>query len=236
MVVIKKHKGIYVLRDDLLLGGTKSVIMPYIVNDCSVDEWVYASPVYGGFQIALSAYCKQAGLMATIVTPERKKLHANTLKCMDYGAKLIEDRCGFLSGVQKKALDYCNKNSYRKRKLVEFGGKNKANIKKLSKRVKSVIKKLGFEPKEIWCAIGSGTLVESILCSTNNAKVFGVQVGKEYKGKHKRLTVFRYHKSFDKPSKFECSFPSTKNYDLKAWEYCLKYRKENKEVLFWNVL
>jgi hypothetical protein len=56
MIVIEKHKCVNVLRDDLLPGGTKSILMPSIIGDSL--EYVYASPVYGGFQIALSAYCQ----------------------------------------------------------------------------------------------------------------------------------------------------------------------------------
>lgn len=57
MLTLEKHKGITVLRDDLLTGGTKSILMPSIISDS--DEYVYASPVYGGFQIALFAYCQK---------------------------------------------------------------------------------------------------------------------------------------------------------------------------------
>ena len=56
MITIEQYKGVNVLRDDLLKGGTKSILMPSIIGDDL--EYVYASPVYGGFQIALSAYCK----------------------------------------------------------------------------------------------------------------------------------------------------------------------------------
>ena len=248
MVAIEKHKGIYVLRDDLLLGGTKSVLMPYILKDSSVEEWVYASPVCGGFQISLSAYCKKRGVMATIVTPERKKLHINTLKCMEYGAKIIEDKCGFLSGLEKKAVDYCKKDSYRNRKKVKFGVNNDKNRTIISKRVDSVIKEFRThmykEPDEIWCAVGSGLLAESIHLATISSEVIGVQVGKEYENhlNMDRFTLMKYNNSktkigdmFSKISPIEPSFPSMPNYDLKAWEYCLKY-SEGKNILFWNVM
>ena len=101
--------------------------------------------------------------------------------------------------------------------------------------MKQIIKELGREPKEIWCAIGSGTLVDSILMATESAKVYGVQVGAEYKKTHDRLTILKYHKGFDKASKHKAPFDSVPNYDLKAFEYCEKY-KASDDVLFWNVL
>ena len=56
MITIEQHKGVNVLREDLLVGGTKSILMPSIIGES--QEYVNASPVYGGFQIALSAYCQ----------------------------------------------------------------------------------------------------------------------------------------------------------------------------------
>lgn len=65
MITIEQHKGVNVLRDDLLTGGTKSILMPSIIGDDL--EYVYASPVYGGFQIALSAYCQSVNKKATTI-------------------------------------------------------------------------------------------------------------------------------------------------------------------------
>ena len=52
---------------------------------------------------------------------------------------------------------------------------------------------------------------------------------------HDNLTVIKYPKSFDKESKLKIEFPSMPNYDLKAFELCLKQKGTGK-VLFWNVL
>ena len=63
--IIKDHYGIKVVRDDLLPGGTKSILLASIDNP-AINEFVYASPVYGGFQIAISIYCKSVNKKATI--------------------------------------------------------------------------------------------------------------------------------------------------------------------------
>ena len=107
----------------------------------------------------------------------------------------------------------------------------------IADRMKKVIEVLGKEPDEIWCAVGSGTLLEGILLGTKNAEINGVIVGKEYKNNHPRvLRLIKYPKSFDKESKFKAPFPSMENYDLKAFEYCYKYSSLVKDTLFWNVL
>jgi len=230
MITLEKHNGITVLRDDLLTGGTKSILMPSIIGDA--NEYVYASPVYGGFQIALSAYCQKLGKKATIFCAKRKVKHANTLECIKYGATVKEIPYGYLTVVEKHAKDYCKETGAEK---LVFGANSMENKILIGNRMRQIIKQLGREPKEIWCAIGSGTLVDSILMATESAKVYGVQVGVEYKKEHDRLTVLKYHKGFDKVSKHKANFKSVPNYDLKAFEYCEKH-KVSDDVLFWNVL
>lgn len=231
MIQIQQCFGVNVLRDDVLPGGTKSVLMPSIIGDA--EEYVYASPVYGGFQIALSAYLqRKPGKRATIFCAKRKEQHPNTKQCIAYGAKVIEVPYGYLSVVEKRARDYCAETGAEK---LTFGAKTESNISILADRMRQVTKVLGREPDEVWCAIGSGTLVEGILEGTIKAKVFGVQVGAEYNREHERLKVLPYHLGFDRPAKASAPFPSVPNYDLKAWEYCMKH-KGSGNVLFWNVL
>lgn len=231
MVTIQKHGGVNVLRDDLLQGGTKSILMPHIL-DKSFDEYVYASPVYGAFQIALSIYCQQIGKRATIFCAKRKEMHRNTIKCLDHGAQIIDVPHGYLNVVESAAHKYCQQ--YGAQKLI-FGAHDPKAIELIANRMFEVTLELGSEPDEIWCAIGSGTLVESILKATTTAKVFGVQVGKDYEGSHPRLTVIKYPKPFEWECKTAAPFQSMTNYDLKAWELCTAQHSTDLNVLFWNV-
>lgn len=241
-IIIEKHSGIFVLRDDLLPGGTKSVLMKSIVDDVppEIDEFVYASPVYGGFQIALAAYCEAHGKKSTIFCAKRNKTHANTLKCISLGANVVEVPYGYLTVVEKRARDYCL--SRPNTKKIVFGAKDEKNIKILSDRAAQVFAQIGTPLDQVWCAIGSGTLVTSIATAAakTNAKVFGVQVGAEFSPPpHLGITVIKYEKRFEQPSKYSASFPSMENYDLKAFEKCVQTTKEQVanggQILFWNV-
>jgi len=228
-ITIEEHEGILVLRDDLLPGGTKSVLMPKLIGDAA--EYVYATPVYGAFQIALANYCKSKGIKATIFCARRKNKHPNTITAKQAGATIVEVDHGYLSVVEKKAKDHCERTGAVK---LVFGAKTPEAIKIISERCKAVIKEIGKEPDEIWCAVGSGTLVEGILAATKTAKVFGVVVGIDYKNDHPRLNLIKYRKPFDKVSNYKAPFPSMANYDLKAWEMCDTLSK-SENCLFWNV-
>lgn len=244
-ITIEKHEGVYVLRDDLLPGGTKSIVLPDLLNP-AYNEYVYASPVYGGFQIALSLYCEKIGKKATIFCAKRKDWHPNTYRCAAAGAKIIEVDVGYLSVVQKRAKEYVAEQSLQNiggSQYIPFGANTAMSRQSLIYRVHKVIQSLGFVPDEIWCAVGSGLLFESILEATESIKVSprkkiqvcGVVVGKHYSTSHPRGHLFTYPLSFEYETKVECPFPSMPNYDRKAWEVMLT-RKVGKNILFWNVL
>lgn len=236
-IVIESHNGIEVLRDDLLSGGTKSVLLKNIL-DTTYNEFVYPSPVYGAAQIALSSYCKSIGKQATIFCAQRKKLHPNTQRCLDLGAKVVEIPYGYLHVVQYHAKNYCEENGAY---LLPFGFDTEESKNLIANRTKEIISQLGYEPDEIWCALGSGVLMEGIIRGTTTSKIKAVQVGKEYnigirqfEEGFNRLEIFKHKLPFEKSTKFKSDFPSTPNYDLKAWEMCNQNRGDGK-VLFWNV-
>ena len=238
-IVIEEHYGIHVLRDDKLIGGTKSILMNTI-DQPDINEFVYASPVYGGFQIALSAYCQRIGKKTTIFCARRKQKHANTMKCIQYGANIVEIPYGYLRVVEKYAREYCQGKTGVKK--IVFGANSQVNLEIIAQRVHNVLQQFHLFPDEIWCAVGSGTLLSSILMAVpKEVKVYGVQVGAAFHEKipYPNLTIIPYPKSFDKESHIQIDFPSTANYDRKAFEICLqKYQQDpiKKTILFWNVL
>jgi hypothetical protein len=231
-MVIETYNGVSVLRDDLLPGGTKSVILPHIL-DKDKRCYVYASPVYGGMQIALAAYCRSIGKQAVIFCAKRKTPHANSLRVKAEGGVVYQVPYGYLSHTQKKAREYARDNNAQ---LIEFGGNYPIAIKAISERMRQVSDRLGREPDIIYCTAGSGTLLRGIIAGTNAARIVAVQVGAEVGNPlPDRVTIKKYHKPFEKESTIKAPFPSCANYDLKGWEYCVRDKPEGL-VLFWNVL
>lgn len=254
-IFIEKYEnqtGIYVLRDDLLPGGTKSILIDSLVNVCdNVNEIVYASPCYGGFQIALSIFCKNNNKKATIFCAKRKVRHPNTEICVQNDANVVEVPYGYLSVVEKHAREYVRAREPGVVLKIAFGANSPESINIIASRAKRVIETFyttyGTPPHEIWCAVGSGTLISGIIQSVDEIqgtasplKIYGVQVGKEFKCSNSpNVTIIVYPKPFEYASKLKVNFPSMPNYDLKAFEMCIKYNAnsdENKKILFWNVL
>jgi len=212
-----------IVRDDLM-GGTKMVCMPFIEED-GIDEYVYASPVYGGFQISLAQYF---GKRATIFCAKRNFLHPNTVKCKELGATVIEVPYGYMTVVEKRAREYADKPRCKK---IVFGAKDYVDV--ISDHITRVMTKYS-NVQEIWCAVGSGTLVSAICKACPTIQVYGVCVGGAVNIQYPNLHLIKYPKPFEYESKQKAPFPSMPNYDLKAYEICLRESKGN--VVFWNVL
>ena len=223
---LEKYKNLIILRDDKLKGGTKSIFIPHILQK-GINEYVYASPAEGGFQLALS---ECLGNRATIFVAERTIKHINQITDKENGAKVVEVPYGYFSNVTSKAKKYCEGRS--DRKLIEWGGSSYMNL--ITERAKRVFNKAG-PLDEVWCAIGSGTLVQGILeALPKTTQVYGVQVGAEYRGKmYQNLTIIPYPKPFKYESNLDVPFQSNRNYDRKVLEVALKYATG--KALMWNV-
>ncbi len=230
-ITIEQHNGVSVLRDDLLPGGTKACFIGELL-DTSFDCHVYASPVYGAFQIALAEYCRANGRQSAVFCARRNEPHENTLRAKAAGARILQVPYGYLSNVQAKARTFCRENNGQ---YLEFGGDSEIAIQRIAERAQKVFAELGRVPDEIFCAVGSGTLLRGIeRAAAGRCKITGVCVGAEYKGSEQNTTLIRYPASFEKPAKINAPFKTSRNYDLKAWEVCLKRRGAGL-ALFWNV-
>lgn len=188
-MTIEIHNGVHVLRDDLLPGGTKSVMLPKILEPHR-DYYVYASPVYGGMQIALAAYCRSIGKQAVIFCAKRQHPHPNTVRTKADGAIVYQVPYGYLSHCQAKAREFVQKNNAQ---LIPFGANTPEAVHVIADRMRQVTAIIGQEPAYVYCAAGSGTLMQGIMMGTTTAKVTAVQVGAALTvAKNQRLTVVLY--------------------------------------------
>src|SRR5262249_48448401 len=75
---IERVGEIFVVRDDLIPGGTKRRVLAQEIRQFGAAECVYASPAYGYAQIAIAHTCRSLGVQATIFVAKRRELHART--------------------------------------------------------------------------------------------------------------------------------------------------------------
>ena len=107
--VIVEHDGIFVVRDDMIDGGSKSRFIQSLIKNSTYSEFVYgSSPATGYAQISLAKVCSHYGKKATLFMAKRNlsNLHPYQLTAIQYGANIQFVANGMLSVTEKRARDY----------------------------------------------------------------------------------------------------------------------------------
>jgi hypothetical protein len=229
-LVIEKHENIWVVRDDLLPGGTKRrFIYRYLQSHPHVTEWVYASPRVGYAQVALAHACKDLGLNATVVLPKGKHFFLTT-EALSLDANIIEVPMGFLTHIQHVAKKYASETP--NCGLLPFGLDHPIIIDE----IKNIASGLDIKPKEVWTCISSGVLSRGLQAAWPDAKFYGVRVGHGTTDREKgRAEVFDSKYKFSQKCKAveKPPFPSSDYYDSKVWSFIKERASDG--ALFWNV-
>jgi len=226
--VIKRHEGVYVVRDDLLGhgSGTKARFMVRMFEQA--EEIVYATPAEGGAQTALAWAARECGCRATLFVAARQRRHPRTALAAALGAKIAEVRPGYLNVAQARAREYAQAAGAT---LAPFGLNTVAAIETLAAAAVSA----DFEPDEVWCAAGSGALARALAKAWPQARRYAVQVGRALTpAQVAGAQIHRCPLPFRKTAETQPPFPSDSHYDAKAWAICRREKGAGR-VLFWNV-
>jgi hypothetical protein len=223
-------KTIRVVRDDLLPGGTKRRVLrewlPRLTAETGKRRFVYAGPAYGFAQVALALACRDTGLEAVVLVPERKELHSRSMAARDAGATVIQVPFGRLSVLEARAREYATEHGA---VLLPFGMDSREFMSGLIE----VVRNSGEEPSEVWCVAGSGVLSRALGEAWAEAHVNAVRVGTSRAVVPDRATVYEATEPFEDDAVEPPPFPSCSNYDAKAWQFIVKHARDG--ALFWNV-
>ena len=227
--VVKEHGGFWVVRDDLLDGGTKRrAFTVYVKNKPDVEEFVYASPRQGYAQLSLAYACKDMGRKCTVTVPQGKRYWL-TDAAEELGCNIIEVPMGFLTNIQAKARYYCQDNNAH---LIPFGGDHPIIVEAMRQTALS----LNLNPTEVWTVMSSGVLSRGLQGAWPDAKVYGVRIGHNTTPQEQgRAETYKSRYKFQQECKEDerPPFPSSLTYDSKAWSFMKEHA--NKNALFWNV-
>ena len=232
--ILEIHDGIVVVRDDLIVGGSKTRFVQPLIYEFSGSEMVYgSSPATGYAQIALSVVCKHYKKKCVLFMAKRKpeNLHPYQLKALSHGATIHWVENGMLSVTQKRARDYVEQNLL-DRKLFPIGFDTPETIESICTLAKS----LPIKPKEVWSVGSSGTLTRGLQLAWPEAEVHCVSVGHKMSLREiGRAKLYKSELEFNKPVELNDSppFPSSPTYDAKAWKFIKQHA--SKGALFWNV-
>lgn len=226
---VQEHDGILVVRDDHIPGGTKRSFADQLIS--GHNEVVYASPAYGGAQIAIAHAAREVNVRATIFCAKRSRPHPRTLEAHQAGAKIVQVPAGYLSNVKAKARAYCQQTGAH---LLPFGLETEAAFAAIAARAAAAQQQVG-EVDQVWCVGGSGVLCRGLQRGVTAGSFHVVQIGRELRpGDAGKAKVYVHPLDFAQDAKVKPPFPSCSNYDAKAWEFVKRY--SSGRVLFWNVM
>ena len=224
---VRFKKRYFVVRDDVLVGGTKTRFFRHIVTQSPKHEFVYASPAFGYAQIALADVCARLGRQAVIFTAARANPHECTLKAKALGARIEWIAPGYLTVVQARAREYVDEN-FNRATLIPFGGKSSYAQDLFAEEISA----LKLPVPEVWVAVGSGVLLRTLQAALPKSDFVGVSVGKETFDVG-AARMYRAPEKFERPAFIPPPFPSCVNYVAKVWRF---FKNEFVEdALFWNV-
>lgn len=223
--ILQKFGNIDVVRDDLLPGGSKSRFLRKLM-ELPYTQFVYASPTYGGAQVALAMACKEAGKTAVIISPDREELHARTDDARREGA-LVFQQPGSLEELDEVAAHYAKVN---KAFHVPLGCHSPLASHAITEAAERVKADNGVYD-EVWCVAGSGTVIQALQASGLGKEYHAVAIGEapELPG----VQVVQSPLDEEAEATEKPPFPSCPTYDAKAWEFV---KDRPGKVLFWNVM
>lgn len=230
--VIEKHKGFFIVRDDLLPYGSKMRFIDYLVRNATEKEFVLGgSNKVGWGAISLAAVCKRYGKNATFFMAATSNPTWHQNEVMRLGGRIEWIPNGRLNVTLARARAYAEAAPGRRR-LLPIGLEDETVIASIIK----VAQGLGVRPKEVWTVASSGTLTRGLQIAFPSAKFFAVQTGHsltEQTAGRAEVLVSPY--KYDKPvgSEDEPPYPSEPFYDAKLWTFAAQ--KGRKGALIWNV-
>lgn len=233
--------SVHVVRDDLLLYGSKIRFLDYLVGHfprtANIQEWVFGScPATGYAQISLGYVCKRYGKRAVLFMAERKELHPYQIRAQALGVDFRWVNFGRLTVTQAAARRYADEDTAI-RKVLPIGLEHPI----VSLAIEKVAVSLPLQPAEVWSVGSSGSLNRGLQKAWPTADVHVVSVGHSMDDRERgRATLHRTRYRFDEPVDDDDRppFPSAPTYDAKAWHVMRDYYHEHEAagpILFWNV-
>ena len=240
-LVVEEHEGFYVVRDDLLEGGSKRRFVDRMIREEiaeGAEEFVYGGcPANGYAQLSLTLQAKAYGKKAVFFMAKRSldNLHPYQKQALEYGADIRWVPNGMLQVTKARAREYFYEDP-KKRRLLPLGLEEKRVFEDIKALAKNIEIEYNIKVSEVWSVGSSGTLTRGLQMAFPDKEVNVVSVGHKMK-QHEigranlYLTKYKFMqevKEEDKPP-----FPSVPTYDAKAWAVMKQYAK--KGALFWNV-
>lgn len=220
---IRIHRGLAVVRDDLIPGGTKRRVLGAIMAAAPQEEFVFGGPRQGYAQVALAYAARDIGKWATFFLADGAR-HPLTAEAEAAGLRVRRVPAGRLSVVQARAREYARD---REALFFPLG----FDIPEFHAGLEAIARRM---PQAEWggkvfvCA-GSGALSRALQRAWPKAQHKAVRIGMPPDVGAAELLIAP--ERFDQEARIPPPFPSCPWYDAKVW----RFARRSPGALFWNV-
>ena len=162
-LVIEEHEGFYVVRDDLLEGGSKRRFVDRLIREEiaeGVNEFVYGGcPANGYAQLSIPLQAREYGCKTILFMAKRSmdNLHDYQKRALEYGADIRWVPNGMLSVTKKRARDYVDQDP-KSRRLLQLGLDEQRVREDIRDIAKNIERDYNINISEVWSVGSSGTL------------------------------------------------------------------------------
>ena len=238
---IVEHDGIFVVRDDLYPGGTKSRIIEKYFTACVTQTYAYPATAFGAAIVALAHSAVKLNKYVIIFIAKRGR---ETFTEFMKEAESVADGCieyrfvdmGFYPNVKRACRNYCEQNQMEVI-YIPPGVDTPWAVNGISDICKQLISIHG-QFDTVFSVCGSGTLQRGLQLGGLGREYFAVGTGQKNPNCGRATLIEHYNiQKFEQKAKLLPPFPTVPNYDGKGWKYCVEYKQKHpdKKILFWNV-
>lgn len=245
---IANFRDILVVRDDLLMGGSKQrgaiPMFERLQKAGRLNEVIYVSPTTGFAQIALSLASKITGLSSTVYMAKERPMKPQTIRALSLGGNIIEGRPKQrMRELRTLAAEYISKDPIGRQEFY-LGFDDETFTECMKNNIIEATKGSLLEDRDsvsvIWVAGGSAVLAKILSQVFPHAHLHVVQVGKELVDHidPQRMTLHIAPEFFYDDAKDPPPYPSVSTYDAKVWQFVKKHKpteQSDGKTIIWNV-
>jgi len=222
--VIERLDKFWVVRDDLVPGGTKQIVLRELLPELNEKHFVYTASIFGKGGAALAYACAELGYKCTLFMAKSNISVAWTEDVKKLGTKIIWTDLMPVTEIEPMAWQYAEMNNAF---CLPLG----FSSEQFAQHLADYARKLPFEPVELWCPIVSGTMAHALESAFPNTKLKGVSVVKnhDYRGFGE---VFFAPEKFVRGAAIPPPYPSWPYSDAKVWRFAKKHGVD--DAVIWN--
>lgn len=214
---VQGFEGKWIFRGDLCEAGLKAYGAEFLIQSCKEDVLVYCAPRVGQAMDSIATLALLYGKSCVFFCPASAEASDYQAALLSYpNVELRFVRIAAMPSLNGYAEKWAKKHGAR---FLPFGlAKTPLVTAGLVHLAAEIEEEIGHEPTEVWMAVSTGTAIRAFQIAWPSTAVHGIAVARNmHPGEIGEARLISSPLPFLKDAKEQPPFPSTANYDAKAW-------------------